>query len=1078
MIYYTSSMMPKRENDPTDAKKEGAKLNATNLSPLGMPELKASTSVETINTAMKQYAKVFIKAGYFKADIKNATFYMNGNDGDANSLYGTWTGQFVVTNYSDEEDTYTTPMVTVKVTNRYYDFLQQKIDKKLKDEDTKKDGSIYDVLSIKELADYKEAIKLYCLNRLKSFADAFQGAIDIMIESDQANKNAELYEELYVPYYEKLVATNNEIDLRTKTIKEYEAKLDVAEKRQREIQKTLNFEKYLGTDLYNEFVLFRREDEYSNDNYISDGLENNEIFKRAQDFIDTAKDELYKSGEKQHRIATSMANLLAIPEFEPLRNNFKLGNFIRVKYDNQVYKLRLLSYQISFGEDIKSLEVEFSDVTKIRTGTSDLSSIIKQAQSIGSTYDSVKTTMKKTSESDSLIRNFVNHGLDATTMKIINSASNQNMVMSDSGLLMRRQEDFSTQYENCQLKIINNGLYVTQDAWRSTDLAIGKYIHVNPETGKQEVRMGVQAKNLVGQLILGNALGIYSEDGTKSMSFDNFGLKLNVKKDGTTNKYSRLLDIQKDGKSQLWIDENGNIVLASDQIIQMGNKLDRVVTDYADIENLYVKNATLETLLTKYAKIENLEAFKAEFKKLVADEAQIKELEAGNVTIAGLLKSQNAEIENIKATKIEVSDLEAYKATIEKLLASYATIKQLEADYIKAKDIEATYAKITDLDAKYITTEKLNAATAEINKLIAKKASIEDLEVVNATIQTLNVDLANVKELVAAKVDADYVHAEIVKANKVITDDLQAIHGVIDQLDTKYATIEQLKAQRAELDNLIANKATIEELNAAKATIGQLDAQLANINSILAGNIGTGTLQTVHLTAENVVIDEAVVRDLIAAKINVSDLKAGNISTDKFTIKSNDGGVVIKGSTQQFLDQDGNVRVQIGKDAKGNFNFIVRSADGKTTLYDQDGIKASGVPDGLIIDKMVADNANIAGSKLDINSVVERLNDDGTQSIKSNKIWIDEENQSLGASFKEVKSKVNNLKLGTVNLLRNAKTMIFQDYGLTTLTTADLYQTKDGILHIYSNIPTVANSVLNFGNEATQTSSVLKIERK
>lgn len=773
-----------------------------------------------------------------------------------------------------------------------------------------------------------------------------------------------------------------------------------------------------------------------------------------------------------------MANLLAIPEFEPLRNNFKLGNFIRVKYDNQVYKLRLLSYQISFGEGIKSLEVEFSDVTKIRTGTSDLSSIIKQAQSIGSTYDSVKTTMKKTSESDSLIRNFVNHGLDATTMKIINSASNQNMVMSDSGLLMRRQEDFSNQYENCQLKIINNGLYVTQDAWRSTDLAIGKYIHVNPETGKQEVRMGIQAKNLVGQLILGNALGIYSEDGTKEMSFDNFGLKLNVKKDGTTNKYSRLLDIQKDGKSQLWIDENGNIILASDQIIQMGNKLDRVVTDYADIENLYVKNATLETLLTKYAKIENLEAFKADFKKLVADDAQIKELEAGNVTIAGLLKSQNAEIENIKATKIEASDLEAYKATIEKLLASYATIKQLEADYIKAKDIEATYAKIADLDVKYITTEKLNAATAEINKLIAKKASIEDLDAVNATIKTLNVDLANVKELVATKVNADYVQAEIVKANKVITDDLKAIHGVIDQLDTKYATIEQLKAQRAELDNLIAKKATIDELNAAKATIGQLDAQLANINSILAGNIGTGTLQTVHLTAENVVIDEAVVRDLIAAKINVSDLKAGNISTDKFTIKSDDGGVVIKGSTQQFLDKDGKVRVQIGKDAKGNFNFLVIGSDGKTTLYDQDGIKASGVPDGLIVDKMVADNANIAGSKLDINSVVDRLNDDGTQSIKSNKIWIDEENQSLGASFKEVKSKVNNLKLGTVNLLRNAKTMLFQDYRLTTLTTADLYQTQDGILYIYSKTPTVANSVLNFGNEATQTNSVLKIERK
>ena len=588
----------------------------------------------------------------------------------------------------------------------------------------------------------------------------------------------------------------------------------------------------------------------------------------------------------------------------------------------------------------------------------------------------------------------------------------------------------------------------------------------------------VLAKNLVGQLILGNSLGIYSEDGTKSMSFDNFGLKLNVKKNPTTNKYSRLLDIQKDGKSTLWIDEDGNIVLATNQIIQMGNKLDRVVTDYADIEKLYVKNATLETLLTKYAKIENLEAFKADFKKLVADDAQIKELEAGNVTIAGLLKSQNAEIENIKATKIEASDLETYKATIEKLLASYATIKQLEADYIKAKDIEATYAKIADLDAKYITTEKLNAATAEINKLIAKKASIEDLEAVNATIKTLNVDLANVKELIATKVDADYVQAEIVKANKVITDDLQAIHGIIDQLDTKYATIEQLKAQRAELDNLIAKKATIEELNAAKATIGTLDAQLANINSILAGNIGTGTLQTVHLTAENVVIDEAVVRDLIAAKINVNDLKAGNISTDKFTIKSDDGGVVIKGSTQQFLDKDGKVRVQIGKDAKGNFNFLVMGADGKTTLYDQDGIKASGVPDGLIVDKMVADNANIAGSKLDINSVVDRLNDDGTQSIKSNKIWIDEENQTLGASFKEVKSKLNNLQIGTVNLIRNAKTMRYAQYALTSLSSNSLFSVSNSQLNISSVSISVGGTMLNLHDEATVASGLAALGRK
>lgn len=517
----------------------------------------------------------------------------------------------------------------------------------------------------------------------------------------------------------------------------------------------------------------------------------------------------------------------------------------------------------------------------------------------------------------------------------------------------------------------------------------------------------VLAKNLVGELLLGNALKIYSEDNSSEMSFDNHGLVLNAKDNGS-GLYRRILDIQRDGKSQLWIDEQGNIVLASDQFIQMGNKLDRVVADYADIEKLYVKSADIEKLLAGYIKADQIEVIKGEFKELFAEKAEIKDLQAEHVTINGKLSAQDAEIENLKATKIEAGDLEAYKATIEKLLATYATIKELEANYIKAKDIEATYAKITELDATNANVEKLNAATAEINKLIANKADIKDLKAVNAQIDTLQANYANINELVAKKVDAEYVKAEIVKANKTITDQLDAINATIENLDAKYATIEQLKAARAELDELIAKKASIDDLNAANATIGTLNAQLANINTIMSGSIGTGTLQTLHLTAANVNIDQAVIQDLIAANIAVSDLKAGEISTDKFTIKSADGTMQIVGSTQQFLDENGKVRLQIGKDKQGHFNFIIYGQDGEGKIFDQDGIKAAGIPSNTIVDSMVADNANISGKKLDINSVVDKINEDGTTSINSNKIWIDEENQSLGASFTQIKTSVDN----------------------------------------------------------------------
>lgn len=476
---------------------------------------------------------------------------------------------------------------------------------------------------------------------------------------------------------------------------------------------------------------------------------------------------------------------------------------------------------------------------------------------------------------------------------------------------------------------------------------------------------------------------------------------------------------------------------------------DAIGAKYATIASLNAVEAKInkldaDTINAQFANINKLLTDYGEFHKLVATDAEIKQLQADNITVMGKLSADKAELDNLIASKVSANDFETYKATITELFATYATIEYLKANYVNAQDVEATYAKIAELNATNASISTLKADLANVEKLVTNKADISDLNAANAKIETLNADVANINKLITTKVDAEYVKTQIAEANKVITDDLKAIHAVVDTLDTKYATIEQLKAQRADLEALIAKKATIEELNAANASISNLSALVANINSILAGNIGTGTLQTIHLTASNVVIDDAVIKNANIEGLDVSKLTAGTISTDKFVIQSDDGGVVIKGSTQQFKDKSGKVRLQVGKDAQGNFNFIVVGTDGKTTLYDQDGIKSSAVPDGLIVDKMVADNAGIQGKKLDINSVVERINDNGTKTINSNKVWIDEDNQSVGAKFKSVTSsisdaknsadnantKIDNLQVGAVNMIRNAKTMEYVDYGI------------------------------------------------
>ena len=125
------------------------------------------------------------------------------------------------------------------------------------------------------------------------------------------------------------------------------------------------------------------------------------------------------------------------------------------------------------------------------------------------------------------------------------------------------------------------------------------------------------------------------------------------------------------------------------------------------------------------------------------------------------------------------------------------------------------------------------------------------------------------------------------------------------------------------------------------------------------------------------VIDDAIIKSANIENIDVSKLNAGTISTDKFVIQSDNGGILISGSTQQFKDKNGKVRLQVGQDAQGNFNFIVFGEDGTTAIYNENGITQNAVPDGLIVDKMVADDAAIQAKK------VQFIDKDGTKTLQT-----------------------------------------------------------------------------------------------
>ena len=300
-------------------------------------------------------------------------------------------------------------------------------------------------------------------------------------------------------------------------------------------------------------------------------------------------------------------------------------------------------------------------------------------------------------------------------------------------------------------------------------------------------------------------------------------------------------------------------------------------------------------------------------------------------------------------------------------------------------------------------SNKINRLVTEqavIKEALIEKANIEDLKAINAEIANLKVK------------DAEIEDALIKKAT-------------IEQLNATNANIQNLIAEDARINNLVASKASMTELNAVSAKIGTVEADTAIIKDLLAGNVTAGSGQIIHLTAKNVTIEDAVIKNLIAAKLSVADLMAGTISTNKFTIASTDGGLNIVGPTMQFKDKNNKVRIQMGQDTQGNFNFILRGTDGTTTLIDHTGVKEKAIADDLIKSNMVAADA-IGEKQINYSSLITGLNkDDNTSLIKASKVAIDLTGQSLEVAFNSLKSNVNDME----NITQNLQTQITANNG-------------------------------------------------
>lgn len=394
-----------------------------------------------------------------------------------------------------------------------------------------------------QLEDLIQYLRDWNLQQLQTFQIGYQTCQSVLM-SGMAIKNdtsqpaglpthREIAEKLYDEYTRRLFLVNMVLDERTYQVNHQELLVENLYEQVLKFQKDSAFMSYLidelgyttqeADELYKQYRSYIREDNYQNSNFISTGIEDHKkLVDNAKELLTKAQDELKKACVLQRTVSVNLNNLLALPEFEPLYTKFEMFNYIRVRTDDEILKLRMIGVDYS-GDSMESIEVTFSDQVETVDGSmSDLQSVLSQARSIATSYSATLEKAEQGSDARNLILETYRNGLNAANTMLKSSDDNE-VTVSRAGIIAKRMDDQGF-YGDKQLRIVGNGMYMTVDAWKSVEMAVGEILFTDPLTGDRSWKYGVIADALVGNLIVGQELVIGNESGSVRITGDGINI--------------------------------------------------------------------------------------------------------------------------------------------------------------------------------------------------------------------------------------------------------------------------------------------------------------------------------------------------------------------------------------------------------------------------------------------------------------------------------------------------------------------------------------------------------------------------
>lgn len=221
---------------------------------------------------------------------------------------------------------------------------------------------------------------------------------------------------------------------------------------------------------------FLREDEYTDDNFVQTGQETlEELYQLKKELKECGQIELNNLSQPKLQFSMTMANIYALPEFEPIIAQFKLGNVINVGIRPDCIKhSRLLQVDINF-DDFSDFSCEFGELTSFKTQSDIQADLLSQAISAGKQVASNASYWDKGTDQANSIDLRIQQGLldAATSIKSIDAT--QGVEIDNRGIHLRKINPETQEYDPEQGWLTNNKFLYSNDAFKTVKSVFGKY---------------------------------------------------------------------------------------------------------------------------------------------------------------------------------------------------------------------------------------------------------------------------------------------------------------------------------------------------------------------------------------------------------------------------------------------------------------------------------------------------------------------------------------------------------------------------------------------------------------------------